>query len=41
MPLSSSGGQQQAAPQRRQQDLPAVVEPELGAGDLDVPDFLK
>ena len=28
---------------RRQQDLPTVVEPDLGAGssDLDVPDFLK
>ena len=35
--------QPQQTEQRRQQDLPTVVEPDLGAGssDLDVPDFLK
>lgn len=35
--------QPQQPEQRRQQDLPTVVEPDLGAGssDLDVPDFLK
>ncbi len=34
---------QQQAPRRAQEDLPTVVEPDLGSGgsDLDVPDFLK
>ena len=44
-PQGQQGSQQsqQQAPRRAQQDLPTVVEPDLGSGgsDLDVPDFLK